>query len=580
MPPLLRRHISNVPAGFAGISIYEVSTMKWLLKLTGKHLWSVGALCLFVITLTLADVVQALAMASFLDFAAAGDKAGFLRWFGIYFGLIFFQLAGGAARNLCQQSVSNKLYNSVRLRFFRTVLTREYAALRDKKSGELMQLISSDTSIVVGTVLGLPLEVCTLLTQLIGASLCLTFLQGKLALVLFGCFAAMLIAGLPLRNFIRKYHKLLMEASGKVLNVHQEALNNLLIIRAFQATEGVLREAGDKLNTYRKIMLRKACISQAIHSGSSTAINLAYIIGMLWCGMGIAEGSVSFGTFSAVWQLIGKITGPARQMAGILPQYYTLTASSERLQALENLAQEEEHADRNWEKTAETFTAIHSEKLTFSYGNPDQSPVLRDLTFTINRGDFIAITGESGIGKSTFLKLLLGIYRPEGAAMTVRLPGGECIPLDTGARNMISYVPQGNFLMSGTIREAVHFWQGDTVDEKKLKEACRIAEADGFITALETGYDTPLGERGAGLSEGQLQRLAIARAIYSGKPVLLLDEATSALDEQTEAKVLDNLRQLRNRTVVIVTHRKAALDICSRIVEMEDGRIREHHDKE
>ena len=162
--------------------------MKWIIQLTGKYLWSIALLCLFVIALTLADVVQALAMANFLDFAAAGDRTGFLHWFGVYFALIFFQLVGGAVKSLYQTSVSNKLYNSVRLRFFRTVLTREYASLRDKKSGELMQLISSDTSIVVGTVLGLPMEICSLLTQLIGASVCLTFLQGKLALVLFCCF--------------------------------------------------------------------------------------------------------------------------------------------------------------------------------------------------------------------------------------------------------------------------------------------------------------------------------------------------------------------------------------------------------
>ena len=138
---------------------------------------------------------------------------------------------------------------------------------------------------------------------------------------------------------------------------------------------------------------------------------------------------------------------------------------------------------------------------------------------------------------------------------------------------MISYVPQGNFLMSGTIRESVHFWQKEQVDEEKLIEACKIAEADGFISNLEEGFDTQLGERGAGLSEGQLQRLAIARAIYSDKPILLLDEATSALDEVTEAKVLENLKELKNRTVIIVTHRKAALDICNRIVRMENGQI-------
>ena len=552
--------------------------MKWIIKLTGRQLWSVAFLCLFVIALTLADVVQALAMANFLDFAAAGDKTGFLHWFGIYFGLIFFQLFGGAARNLLQQSASNKMHNKVQQRFFRTVLTREYPVLGDKKSGDLMQLLSSDTKVVVDTVLGLPIEVCMLLTRLIGAYLCLSFLQGKLALILLGCLVIMLLAGLPFRGFVRKYHKLQMEANGKVLNVQQEAMGNLLIIRAFQATEGVLREARTALEGYRKVLLRKVAISQAVHSGTSVAINGAYIIGMLWCGMGMVNGTVSFGTFSAVWQLIGRIIGPARQVTGIMPQYYTLMASAERLQAVENLDQEEENGSVDWDHAAETFTAIQSDSLTFSYGNDAQNTVLRDLTFTVNRGDFIAITGESGIGKSTFLKILLGIYRPERSAVTIRLSDGESIPLDTGARNMISYVPQGNFLMSGTVREAVHFWQRDAVDDEKLKEACRIAEADGFVELLELGYDTPLGERGTGLSEGQLQRLAIARAIYSGKPVLLLDEATSALDEQTEAKVLENLRQLKNRTVIIVTHRKAALDICNRIVEMENGRIREHHE--
>ena len=550
--------------------------MKWLRKLVGRKLWSIAALCLFTVKLTLAGVVQALAMRNFLDFAAAGDRAGFLRWFAVFFGLIFFQMLGGGVKNLLEQSLSNKLYNSVRLRFFRTVLSREYAALRDKQSGDLMQLIASDTSIVVGTVLGLPLELCTLLTKLIAASLCLTFLQGKLALILLGCFAVMLAVGLPLRKFVRKYQKLLMESSGKVLNVHQEALGNLLIIRAFQAAEGVLKNAKDRLQDYRKIMLRKAFVSQVVSTGSLTAVNIAYIIGMLWCGMGIVKGAVTFGTFSAVWQLIGQITGPAMQFSAILPKYCTMTASADRLKELENLAGEQENTAVDWKRAAETFTAIHSENLSFSYDNTDQNTILRDLTFTVNRNDFIAITGESGIGKSTYLKLLLGIYRLETPAITVRLPGGEEIALDTGARNMISYVPQGNFLMSGTVREAVHFWQGEHIDDERIREACRIAEADGFIKSMETGYDTPLGERGAGLSEGQLQRLAIARAIYSGKPVLLLDEATSALDEQTEAKVLSNLQQMKNRTVIIVTHRKAALDICNRIVEMDNGRIREH----
>ena len=301
--------------------------MKWIYKLTGRQLWAVVLMCLFVIALTLSGVGQALAMRNFLDFAAAGDKAGFLQWFDIYFGLILFQLLGGGAQNLLNQSVSNSLHNRVRLYFFRTVLTRDFSMLRDKKSGDLMQLISSDTSIVVNAVLGLPVEVCGLLTQIIGASICLTFLQGKLALLLLGCFAAMLAVGLPLRKFVRKYHKILMDAGAKILNIHQEALGNMMIIRIFQATEGVLRSVKDRLRDHRKILLRKAVISQSVSTGFLVAVNLAYIIGMLWCGIGIVNGVVTFGTFSAVWQLIGQIAGPSMQFSGILPKYYTMTAS-------------------------------------------------------------------------------------------------------------------------------------------------------------------------------------------------------------------------------------------------------------
>lgn len=552
--------------------------MKWIIQKTGKYLWAVALLCLFTAVLTLAGVVQALAMRNFLDHAAAGDRNGFLYWFAVFFGLIFFQLIGGVVRNLLHQRVSTSLYNRFTADSFHTILTRAYASLGGRHSGEYMQLIASDTGVVTDHIIGIPMQVCSLLTQLIAASWCLAVLQGKLALMLLGCFLLMLLVGLPLKRFVRRYHSQVMEAQGRVRSVLQEALDNLLILRAFQAVKGAERQAKERMDAYRKIIMRKAFFSQIMGSGGATAINIAYIIGMLWCGMGIVNGSVSFGTFSAVWQLIGQITGPAMQVTGILPQYYTMTASAERLQELENLPREQLDDSIDWQEIRETFEAICCDNLTFSYDGSPQNRILRELDFTVHKGDFVAITGQSGIGKSTLLKLLLGIYMPENQDIHVQCSDGSRVRLDAGARAMISYVPQGNFLMSGTIREAVHFWQGGEMDEERIRQACRIAEAEGFILNLEQGYDTQLGERGAGLSEGQLQRLAIARAIYSGKPVLLLDEATSALDEQTEAKVLENLRQLQNRTVVIVTHRKAALEICNRTVEMENGRLYEHID--
>ena len=553
--------------------------MKWILKAIGKRWWAVAGLCVLSSLLSLAEVAETLAMRNFIDQASAGNRDGFVIGFVLYLSLIFFQLAGGAVRSLLGTSTALSIYNRLRDRIFGKILNRQYASLRDYRSGDFMQLLTSDCDVVASNAAGLLPRICAIATQLIGSILCLGMLQGKLVLLLLVCFFGMLLAALPLRKIVKKHHTRVMEASGQEKNVLQEALGNLQVIRSFQAAAGVSEWAKGAMEHYRRTRFRQACVSQAMGSCSTMALNVAYIIGLVWCGMGMVNGTVTFGTFLAVWQLVGQITGPALSVSGLIPQYYTMTASAERLQKLEDLQEEKLDPHKDWNGLKESFTDIRCSNLTFCYDNTnsEQATILSDLDFTVHNGDFIAITGESGIGKSTLLKLLLSIYYPSGDSITVQDGHGHSTVLDAGARAMITYVPQGNFLMSGTIREAVHFWQGDQIDEEKIREACRIAEADEFISRLERGYDTLLNERGAGLSEGQIQRIAIARAIYSGKPVLLLDEATSALDEQTEAKVLSNLRQLKNKTVIIVTHRKAALEICNRIVEMDNGKIKEQY---
>lgn len=553
--------------------------MKWILKALGKYWWLVGVLCLSNILLALVGIAETLAMRGFIDQAAVGSRDGFLSAFGIYLGLVLIQLFGGAGRNLLNASIALKAYNRMRHRVFSAILSRQFAAIHDYRTGDFLQLISVDSDTVASSAVSLLPAFCGIVAQLLGAIIVLGMLQGKMVLFLLICFFGMLMAALPLKGLMKKHHNRVMDASGKVKNVLQESLTNIHIIRSFQADSGVINWAENVMEQFRKARFRQTCVSQALSTGSTMAMNVAYIFGLIWCGLGMVNGAISFGTFTATWQLVGQITKPAMSIAGLIPQYYTMIASAERLQKVEDLSPEKINPSTDWKHFKEQFTAIQCEEIGFSYENEhrEQTKILSGLDFTIHKGDVIAITGHSGIGKSTFLKLLLGIYYPTAGTITVRDQNGNCAELDAGARDMISYVPQGNFLMSGTIRDAVHFWQGETVDEDRLREACRIAEAADMIAGLELGYDTPLGERGAGLSEGQLQRLAIARAIYSGKPVLLLDEATSALDEQTEAKVLANLQQLKNRTVIIVTHRKAALDICNRIVEMDSGRIREHN---
>ena len=553
--------------------------MKWILKAIGKYFWAIIGLCLISCCLSFAGVIQSLAMRNFVDQAASGNRDGFFYGFLVYIGLILFQLVGGAFNNLLSTSTNLAVFNRIRSSCFSAILTRKYGSLREYHSGEFMQRLSNDSNTVSSTAVGLLPNIVSLVTQLLTAIACLGLLQPDLVIVLLVVFAGMLAVASPLRGIVRKHHIRVMEADGQVKSLLYEVLDNQLILRSFQATRSVLNRTQETMGNYKKVCMRQATVSQVLHSGISMALNVVYIIGLVWCGLGMVKGTLSFGTFSAVWQLIGQITGPAMSVTGIIPQYATMTASAERLREIENLEPEHMDPSIDWHKIKNDFTKICCEDLTFSYDdtNPEQNTILRNLDFTINRGDVIAITGQSGIGKSTLLKLLLGIYSAQHGSITTISADGNQEILDAGARTMISYVPQGNFLMSGTIRDAIHFWQSGQVDQKKMEDACRMAEAESFIRNLEHGYDTELGERGAGLSEGQLQRLAIARAIYSGKPVLLLDEATSALDEETEAKVLNNLKQLKNHTVIAVTHRKAALDICNRIVDVKDGRICEFH---
>lgn len=554
--------------------------MKQLARFFRKDLWQIALLCLLCSISAFASVAQALTTKNFVDCAVAGNREGFLVWLALFFGLIVAQIILNAAANVLKESTVAGIANRIRHETLSTVMSRDYASVQKHHTGDILQRIFTDADAVAGNLVWIPMEICSLTTTLIASVVYLSILQWKLAMVLMICFFSISFAALPLRPVIQRCHKRVMEKHGKARGFLQELMDNMLVVRSFQAVPGSGAHADRLLEDYRKARIRKSAFSVGVGVASCLAINVAYLIGLGWCGLGIIRGTISIGTLPAVWQLVGRITDPAKRASRILPQYYAMTASAERLRELEQMPEEKVDRTADWDTISKTFSRIQLRDISYSYDGSagENAPVLKQLDFSVCRGEFIAIAGESGIGKSTLLRLMLGILTPNSGTRQILLDNGERIELDAGVRAMIAYVPQGNFLMSGTIREAIQFWNPAAPDPERLEQACQIAEVNSFLAQLPRGLDTELGERGAGLSEGQLQRIALARAVYSGKPVLLLDEATSALDEQTEASVLKNLRSCTDRTVIIVSHRKAAMDICGRLVELDDGRIRERHD--
>ena len=229
---------------------------------------------------------------------------------------------------------------------------------------------------------------------------------------------------------------------------------------------------------------------------------------------------------------------------------------------------EEMNSDIDLEKLYTDMESIEFKDISFSYG---RDIVLYDTSLSIKKGEFIVITGISGIGKSTLTKLLLDVYPVDKGEIYLAQKDGSKVVVDKNIRGMFAYVPQGNFLLSGTIRDNISFVRPDASDEE-IMNAARIACAD-FIDELPEGLDTMLGEKGTGLSEGQIQRVAIARAILCNASIIILDEATSALDAKTELKLLENIENLKNKTCILISHKKAAYKVCDKEVRIEDKKI-------
>ena len=290
--------------------------------------------------------------------------------------------------------------------------------------------------------------------------------------------------------------------------------------------------------------------------------DISWLVCNLWGCVKIYQGTFTYGGLAALIQLVGRIQGPIASAVSPISSAYGVIASAERLQEVIGLPDEEAGTE------LKDFDEIRMKGVRFQYAE-NKDDVLVDVDGLIKKGDFVALTGISGGGKTSLFQLLLGIYKPTAGSITF-VNGDLEVPASKGTRALFAYVPQGNMLMSGTVKENLTMFT-DHATEEEIRAAVHAACLDELID--EIGMDAKLGERGIGLSEGQAQRVAIARALLSKAPILLLDESTSALDEQTEAKVLENIDAMRDKTVIIVTHRRAALSICDKVFQLEDGKL-------
>ena len=504
-----------------------------------------------------------------VDAAQNGDLDRLLRTGLGLLAIVILQIALRILDNSLSVRISGKLEMACKRRLFSAILQKEYSAVTAYHSGELMTRLTSDITVVTDNATVLLPTATAMVTRLVFAFAVIVSLDVRFALLLLAAGVLLFVCTRAFRGKIKQLHKTVQASDGRLRAFLQESIESLLAVQVFGVQDKVTREADVRQTENFDAKIRRNRWSIAANAGFLAVFSFGTLFTLVWCGWRLAAGAITFGTLTALLQLVNQVQTPLTNLSGLMPKYYSMLSSAERLLEIEALPDDDAQADET-AVPAQGFAAARFQGVSFAYG---QNEVFTDADFEIRKNDFVVISGISGIGKSTLFKLLLGVLTPDGGEITVTA-GGRTYPADKNTRGLFAYVPQGNLLFSGTVRDNIRFIKEDATEEEVLR-AAKIACADTFIEELPAGLDTLLGEGGSGLSEGQMQRIAVARAILTDAPVLLLDEATSALDEETEARLLSNIRALENKTCLIISHKKAAYAVCTRELTVKDGTVRD-----
>lgn len=475
------------------------------------------------------------------------------------------ELACTALSSWISQVRNVKLDNRLKQRIFRHLIESEWRGIEKYHTGDVVNRIEGDVSSVVSFATDTLPGIFVLLFQLVGSFLMLLFLDQTLAWIIL-CISPFFL--LLARIYMRRMHKITREVRDSESGIQcqiQENLQYRSVIKTLEQAEGTLNRMSGIMDILTGQVRQRARLSILTRLCMNGGFGLGYFLTFGWGVIQIWQDVIGYGTMVAFLQLSGRVQRPIADLSKEIPVFVRCFTSAERLMELMSLPLEENIPQPI---LAGDKIGIRLKDVSFRYesdGEP-QRMVLDKFSFDFAPNSSVAILGETGVGKTTLIRLLLALIRPDRGSIDL-YAGVEVQPLTAFSRRYFSYVPQGNTLLSGTIRTNLQLGRADATEEEMFA-ALHLAVAD-FVRNLPKGLDTPCGERGGGLSEGQAQRIAIARALLRTSPILLLDEATSALDPETEQKVLDNLQtETKHQLVVLITHRPAAADRCQQVLRL------------
>ena len=492
---------------------------------------------------------------------AAGSIDGNIYW---AVGIMGFLILADFALNISSVWIKNilgiKAQNRMQQRMLDRLLRSEWHGKEIHHSGDVLNRLEFDVNYVVNFLTETIPNTLSVVAMFLGAFFYLFSMDWRLSLIIVAMLPLFLGVSKIYIGQMRKLTRKVRDSDSKVQSVLQETLQHRMLIKTMESDDAMVGKLEDTQSELRQNVVRRTKFSVFSNLIINFGFALGYLIAFLWAALRMSAHTLTFGGMTAFLQLVNKIQTPARNLMKLVPAFVGVFTAAERLMELEENPLEEQGEPI----ILDAPCGLRLNNISYQY-NATDGDVIHDLSFDFKPATCTAILGETGAGKTTLIRLLLALLKPRSG--TIEIYNNTVNVLTPLHRCNISYVPQGNTLMSGTIRDNLRIGKLDATDEE-MREALHRSCAD-FVFDLPEGLNTKCTEQGGGLSEGQAQRIAIARCLLRNRSILIFDEATSALDEETERKLLQNLLTEKRHTIIFITHRKAVIDYCDETLKIE-----------
>ena len=496
-----------------------------------------------------------------IDVAAGTVPGSILLSVGLFGLLILADFALSISSIWVRNLLGIKAQNRMQRELLDRMLRSEWHGREARHSGDVLNRLETDVNVVVNFLAETIPSTLSVLAMFIGAFLYLFSMDRLLAIIVVAIIPVFILLSKVYVRQMRKLTRKVRDSDSKVQSVLQETIQNRMLIKTLEGDSTMVGKLGSTQTELRQHVTKRTAFSVVSNLILNVGFSAGYLVAFLWSAIRMSEHTLTFGGMTAFLQLVNKIQGPARNLTKLVPAFVSVLTSAERLMELEDEPLEEQGEPLYMGKPC----GIRLENITYAYDDSSHN-VIDNMYFDFKPGTCTAVLGETGGGKTTIVRLILALLRPQQGQVVI-YDGSNASTITPRHRRNLVYVPQGNTLMSGTIRDNLLLGKPDAT-EAEMAEALDKSCA-GFVYELPDGIDTTCSEKGGGLSEGQAQRIAIARALLRNRPIMIFDESTSALDTDTERDLLRNILSDNDKTIIFVTHRQAVVEYCHQTLRVD-----------